>query len=250
MIHSFALLNRVKILPGTKMEMLKGWKRGSKTMEAYPKKIVGEYTQQRFQSIANNFYPSICNPANRSRTNRTRYARRTRIQRIMVQRNQQDKEKKGDDTKCFISSHFWIELKFCLEQGWKGLEVENAVQKLWKCAPKRMLQNIRNNVFQSIANNFYPSLCNPANRGSCFRTRFARRTWIQKTKVQRNGQDKKKKGEDTKWFISSHFWMELKFCLEQGWKGWQAKRGPKTVEMCAKKNVAEYMQQRGSVNCK
>ena len=64
---------------------------------------------------------------------RTRFARCTWIQGIKMQTNVRDNEKKGNATKWSISSHFYIELMFCLHEGWN---VENAVQHLWKCVLK------------------------------------------------------------------------------------------------------------------
>jgi hypothetical protein len=164
-LHFLAHLNRIKILPGTRTE---GWKVENAVQEPW------KYTPKRLlENIGNNVFQSILYiifirlfviRQTAGRQVRTRFAQRTWIQRFKVQRYEQDKEKEEEDTKCYISSHFWIELKFCLVQGWKGWRVEDAVQKLWKYTPKRLLEIIRNNVFQSIAYNVYPSFSNPVSR--------------------------------------------------------------------------------------
>jgi hypothetical protein len=100
-----------------------------------------------------------------------------------------------------------------------------------------MLHSIRNNEVQSIAYNFYQSFHNPGNRVYYYRTRFARCTWIQRTKVQTSERDKEKNREDTKRFISSHLQIELTFCLEQEWKGWKDKNAGQNLLKCAPRRM-------------
>jgi hypothetical protein len=172
---------------------------------------------------------------------RTRFAQRTWIQRINVQTYEQDKEKEEEDTKCFISSHFWIELKFCLEQGWKGWRVEDAVQKLWKYTPKKLLEIIRNNVFQSIAYNVYPSFSNPVSRVYLpLELVLLDAREFKESKCRHMSRVKKRKGK----IRSAHFFALLnRIKILPGTRterliGW--KRGSKAMEIYPKKIVRDY----------
>ena len=131
-----------------------------------------------------------------------------------MQTNVQGKEKEGNATKCCISPHFSTDLKFCLHQGWS---VEKAVQHLWKCASTECWK-AHSTTFLSWLHIISIRLIAIRSFGSCYlRTRFVRCTCIQGTKMQTNVQDKEKEGNATKCCISPQFYIELKFCLHQGW---------------------------------